>query len=161
MKLSISVSDSVGQALHGVAKEYDTNVSLIAEAALRIMFRLDSKAQRRAIVEAQASKRSLTASGWRSAFWTILAEEFEATDFDRGSGSRVMTMRTHAGFHINFLLRDAQNSDPDALIVHIWAAGSRTHFVGTTVDYTLETSVYDAARETAEWIRAHQADLMT
>jgi hypothetical protein len=161
MKLSISISDEAGQALQSLAKAYDASVSVVAEAAIRALGLADGRAQRRAILDAQASKRPMSASGWRSTFWTVLAEEFDATDFDHGSGNRVMTMRTHMGFNINFLLRDTQNSDPDALIVHIWAAGSRTHFVGTTVDYALQTSVYQAARETADWIRSHQGDLMT
>jgi hypothetical protein len=141
--------------LRDLAAQHDTNASVIVESALRRFAGLPEQDQRRAVVETQASKRSLTSSGWRSVFWTALAEEFGTEDFDRGSGDHVMVLRSHGGFNVNFLLSDIRNSNPDALIIHIWQAGYQTHFVGTTAEYQLDDSVYEAARKTAEWIRAH------
>lgn len=141
--------------LRDLATHHDTNVSVIVESALRRFAGLSIKEQHRAVVETQASKRSLTSSDWRSVFWTALAEEFGTEDFDHRNGNHVMVLRSHGGFNVNFLLSDIHNSNPDALIVHIWQAGSPTHFVGTTTEYQLDDSVYEAAHKTAEWIRQH------
>jgi hypothetical protein len=147
--------------LQDLAAQHDTSASVIVESALRRFAGLPEKDQRRAVVETQASKRSLSASGWRSIFWTALAEEFGTEDFDRGSGEHVMVLRTHGGFTVNFLLSDVRNLNPDALIVHIWQAGAQPHFVGTTTEYQLDDSVYEAARKTAEWIREHASLLLS
>jgi hypothetical protein len=71
-----------------------------------------------------------------------------------------MVLRNHGGFNVNFLLSDIHNSNPDALIIHIWQDGYQTHFVGTTAEYQLDDSVYEAARKTAEWIREHASLLV-
>jgi hypothetical protein len=74
-----------GHALENLATSHDTNASVIVESALRRFAVLPEKEQRRAVADTQASKRSVSASGWRSVFWTALAEKFNVVDFDHAT----------------------------------------------------------------------------
>jgi hypothetical protein len=159
MKLSISLSEGIGNLLHDLVVRHNSNPSAVVETALRMFGDISHSERERAVRETHASKRALTASGWRSVFWTVLAEEFDTVDFDNNRGERVMAPRRYGGFQVNFLLSDIQNSNPDALIVHIMEQPpytEKTRYIGDTTEYRLEDSVYQAARRTATWIREHQ-----
>jgi hypothetical protein len=160
MKLSISLSERVGDSLGGLVRAHNSNPSAVVESALKCFLELPERNRERSVRETHASKKALSSSGWRSTFWTILAEEFDTVDFDQSHlHQSVMAPRSYDGFQINFLLSDVRNSNPDALIVHVMETPpytEKTRYIGETKEYKLEDSVYQAARDVASWIREHR-----
>ena len=153
MKISISLSEKIGDALLDLREQHGSNPSAVVESALRLFLNLTPAERERAVRETHASKRPGTAQGWRAIFWRVLAEEFGIVERE---GRNPMAARTYDGFSVIFLMRDVQNSDPEVLIVHVFADQARGESrPGITTEYRLDDSVYEAARATAQWIREH------
>src|SRR5437660_11681399 len=162
MKLSVSLSDRSGEQLHQLLVEHNSNASAIVESAVRTCATIASANRERAVRETHASKKTLTRSGCRSTFWTVLAEELDAVDFAHGASQYSMAGRRHCGFDVVFLFDNIHDPEAGPLIVDVHTGtpwNDQTRHIGYRWTYQQEDSVFAAARAIAGWIREHEHEI--
>jgi len=155
VKRSISLSQSSSDRLEELMLLSRSDRSAVLEAAIHQLASLSEKDVIRTVREALDAKRAGTPSGWRSLFWTALAEAFGlAPDAFALTSNRPYGPRTLGGCQVVFLLPNIAGTEDGTLTVHAFenARVGISSSMAMTWQYVLRQSPFDAARKTAEWI---------
>ncbi len=164
-KLSINLSQPVYDRVGAIVTSGEgPNASIVCEAALIAFERVDAGERRQMMSRLLAERRPQTPRSWRALFWTALADEFGKPEMAGGAEQYLMAARPYEGFQVIFdAMHALQPSRENEIVVFTDTAPpytERTHRIGTTWTFTVADSVFTAAHDVAEWIRANKAQLV-
>jgi hypothetical protein len=161
MKLSISISSGAADKLQALVASRNSNPSLVLEASLLRFAELPGHEQERDIRRLHQSRKATSRDGWMHVFWQAIAEEFDAEDFDRTGYDNPMAPRSHHGFDMVYLY-DERNPTSGPIYVHVFESRAiNGRALMHNWDFNVDDSVYSAAREVANWVRANEHFLQT
>jgi hypothetical protein len=160
MKLSLSLSQRGAERLEALVRETGTNVSVVLELGLDLLFEDDAhRAEQSTRAERMLEdRRPRKRSGWRKLFWEMLADEMGTTDAGRGRDRYEMTPRAYLGFNVIFdASREFVGDDNgrDVLVFTDTAPpySDKTVRISQSWIFRVGDPVSTAAHDVASWLR--------
>ena len=159
MKIAVSLTETTARVMEHVKADNDAGTSTVVEAALKLLFSITGAERAKRIKETMVVKRAFTRTGWQRAFLTIIAEEFGLADPEAAHPhGGALTPRIYGGFILYPLLVSLQDPEFGDVVIDVIENRTDSDIPRRSKQFHFDQSdsVYDKAREVADWIKNNQ-----